>query len=144
MALHDGQRVKLAADVRLAGSLTLAGDSPRSSTGSADSPDSFDPADVVAGSLSLAAGTEGTVERVDEHPKRESHEVREYLRLKSLLDDFGPQMPPGSRRQLEDQVGSLEADWHAHQSQRLRVTVRVRLDNGFVLDEAREDLFTDA
>ncbi|MEX0173022.1 hypothetical protein [Streptomyces sp. LMG1-1-1.1] len=142
MALHDGQRVKLAADVRLAGSLTLAGGSPDAP----DTPDAgafLDPADVVAGSLSLAAGTEGTVERVHEHPKQESHQVREYLRLKSLLDDFGPQMPPGSRKQLEDQVDSLEADWLAYQSQHLRVTVRVRLDNGFVLDEAREDLFTD-
>ena len=51
---------------------------------------------------------EGTVERVDEHHRQQSHEVREYLRLKSLLDDFGHQMPPASRKQLEEQVGALE------------------------------------
>ncbi|WP_405859473.1 hypothetical protein OG361_33300 [Streptomyces sp. NBC_00090] len=129
MALEDGQRVKLAADLRLTGSLTLTGDSPAAEH-------------AVAGSLSLAAGTEGTVERVDEHPREPSQEVREYERLKALLDDFGPQMPPASRRQLEEQVGSLEAEWIAHQEHAYRVTVRVRLDNGFVLDDVHEDLFT--
>ncbi|MGW8354590.1 hypothetical protein [Streptomyces wedmorensis] len=128
MAFHDGQRVKLAADVRLAGSLTVAGDSP-------------DATDDVGGSLSLASGTEGTVERVVEHAKEESHEVREYLRLTSLLDGFGAQMPPASRSRLEDQIGSLEADWLAYQEQRPHVTVRVRLDNGFVLDGTPEALF---
>ncbi|MFD7324100.1 hypothetical protein ACFV9D_23845 [Streptomyces sp. NPDC059875] len=127
MALKDGQRVKLAADLRLTGSVTLAEDA---STG------------AVVGFLSLAAGTEGTVERVDRHPQEQSQEVREYVRLKSLLDDFGPQMPPGSRKQLEDQVGSLEPAWIVYQEHKLSVTVRVRLDNGFVLDDADETLFT--
>ncbi len=130
MALKDGQRVKLAADLRLTGSVTLTGDSPA--------------AGAVAGFLSLASGTEGTVERVDEHLQQQSQEVREYVRLKSLLDDFGPQMPPGSRKQLEEQVGSLEPEWIAYQEHRLLVTVRVRFDNGFVLDDAHEDVFTSA
>ncbi|MEV4947929.1 hypothetical protein [Streptomyces sp. NPDC053755] len=129
MALKDGQRVRLAADLGLHGSLSLTGDTPAATT-------------PVVGLLSLAAGTEGTVERVDQQPRVESHEVREYVRLKSLLDDFGPQMPPGSRKQLEDQVGSLEPAWTAYEQQRPGVTVRVRLDNGFVLDEVEETLFT--
>ncbi|MFE0647245.1 hypothetical protein ACFVZH_01465 [Streptomyces sp. NPDC059534] len=136
MALREGRRVSLAADLRLTGSLVPAG--PPAPNGD------FPPtADAVAGFLSLASGTEGTVERVDEHVKEQSHEVREYLRLSSLLADFGPQMPPASRKQLEEQVGSLEADWTAYQEQAVRVTVRVRLDNGFVLDEARVDLFAE-
>ncbi|MGW0769444.1 hypothetical protein [Streptomyces sp. NPDC002676] len=116
MAFEVGQRVRLAADLRLAS--------------------------TVAGCLALAAGTEGTVERVDEprHPEQ-SHEVREYVRLKSLLDDFGLQMPPQSRKQLEEQISSLEAEWIAYQEQSLRATVRVHFDNGFVLDGAHEDVF---
>ncbi|MEV8590510.1 hypothetical protein AB0424_26600 [Streptomyces sp. NPDC051180] len=133
MTLREGRRVRLAADVRLTGSLTVAG---------AGDPDAG--AEGVAGFLSLASGTEGTVERVDEHAREQSHGVREYLRLKSLLDDFGSQMPPGSRGQLEEQVGSLEAEWTAYQERSVRVTVRVRLDNGFVLDEVHEELFTAA
>ncbi|WP_329376541.1 hypothetical protein OG625_03225 [Streptomyces sp. NBC_01351] len=135
MTLEAGQRVKLAADLRLAGSVTLAED---------------DPAEVpapVASALSLASGTEGAVEQVNDNrdqPLPQSHEVREYLRLKSLLDDFGHQMPPVSRKQLEEQVDSLEPEWIAYQGQKPRVTVRVRLDNGFVLDEARAELFTPA
>jgi hypothetical protein len=81
---------------------------------------------------------------VDEYHRQQSHEVGEYLRLKSLLDDFGHQMPPGSRRQLEEQVGALEEHWAAYQRRTLRVTVRVRLDNGFVLDEAPEEAFASA
>ncbi|QES51783.1 hypothetical protein DEJ50_31940 [Streptomyces venezuelae] len=121
MTLEEGQRVKLAADLRLTGSVVAAG----------------------VGSLSLASGTEGTVERVDEPQElQQSHEVGEYVRLKSLLDDFGHQMPPASRKQLEEQIGALEPDWIAHQQQQPRVTVRVRLDNGFVLEDAHEDVFT--
>ncbi|MEV7612506.1 hypothetical protein [Streptomyces sp. NPDC089799] len=132
MTLTEGRRVKLAADLLLAGSLVPAGHSPE---------DREHP-DAAVGSLSLGAGTEGTVERVHGiREEQESIEVREYVRLKSLLDDFGHQMPPGSRKQLEEQVGALEAEWTAHRQRRPRVTVRVRLDNGFVLD-ALEDVFT--
>ncbi|MFB6618947.1 hypothetical protein ACIGFK_39590 [Streptomyces sp. NPDC085524] len=134
MTLEEGQRVELAADLRLTGSLAQAGDDPARTV-------------PVAGSLSLASGTGGTVERVYDGADRQeqpSPEVVEYVRLKSLLDDFGHQMPPGSRKQLEEQVASLEPEWIAHQEREPRVTVRVRLDNGFVLDEARQDLFTSA
>ncbi|WP_329446454.1 hypothetical protein [Streptomyces canus] len=131
MTLKVGQRVRLAADLRLAGSVTPAGEPPEE-TG------------AFAASLALAAGIEGTVERVDEHDRQQSHEVREYLRLKSLLDDFGHQMPSASRKQLEEQVGALEEQWVAYQRRMLRVTVRVRLDNGFVLDDAPEEAFASA
>ncbi|MEV6250136.1 hypothetical protein AB0M38_28625 [Streptomyces sp. NPDC051742] len=130
MTLKEGRRVKLATELRLAGEVEPA-DAPSAGTG------------VGAAYLALAAGTEGTVERVNEH-RHQSQEVREYERLKSLLDDFGPQMPPGSRKQLEERVGSLEPAWIAYQEQRLRVTVRVRFDNGFVLADAPGDLFTPA
>ncbi|MFB7462520.1 hypothetical protein ACFCZ1_03245 [Streptomyces sp. NPDC056224] len=130
MTLKEGQRVKLAADTRLTNWAAMTGDSS-TSTG------------TVAGSLSLAAGTEGTVERVVEH-HHQSREVSEYERLKSLLDAFGSEMPTESRRQLEEQVGSLEPEWIAYQQQGLRVTVRVRLDNGFILDDTHEDAFTPA
>lgn len=128
MTLNVGQRVRLAAELRLAGSVTPAGEH-QEETG------------AFAASLALAAGIEGTVERVDEHHPRESHEVREYQRLTSLLDDFGHQMPPASRKHVEEQVGALEEQWVAYQRQMLRVTVRVRLDNGFVLDDAPEEAF---
>ncbi|MBT2408604.1 MULTISPECIES: hypothetical protein [unclassified Streptomyces] len=123
MTLKEGQRVKLAADTRLTDSVEMSG--------------------LVAGFLSLAAGTEGTVERVVEH-HHESDDVREYERLKSLLDAFGREMPTESRKQLEEKVGSLEPQWIAFQKQGPRVTVRVRFDNGFILDEAHEDVFTSA
>ena len=129
MTLQMGRRVKLATDLRLAGSVVPA--------------DGSSATDAGAATLSLAAGAEGTVERVDEHgPAEQSQEVREYVRLKALLDDFGDQMPPGSKKKLEEEIASLEPEWAAHQEQRLRATVRVRLDNGFVLDDAPEDLFT--
>ncbi|MCX5008696.1 hypothetical protein OHB05_39905 [Streptomyces sp. NBC_00638] len=133
MTLNVGQRVRLAADLRLAGSVTPDGEPPEE-TGAA----------AFAASLALAAGIEGTVERVDEHHRQQSHEVREYLRLKSLLDDFGHQMPSASRKQLEEQVGALEEQWVAYQRRMLRVTVRVRLDNGFVLDNVPEEAFASA
>ncbi|MCQ9132166.1 hypothetical protein [Streptomyces hilarionis] len=131
MMLNVGQRVRLAADLRLAGSATPAAELPEE-------------AGAFVASVALAAGVEGVVERVDEHHRQQSREVREYLRLKSLLDDFGHQMPPASRGQLEEQVEALEDHWAAHQRRMLRVTVRVRLDNGFVLDEAPEEAFTAA
>ncbi|MEU5637491.1 hypothetical protein ACIA8I_14915 [Streptomyces rishiriensis] len=131
MMLNVGQRVRLAADLRLAGSVIPA-EEPPEETG------------AFVASVALAAGVEGTVERVDEHHRQQSHEVREYLRLKSLLDDFGHQMPPGSRRQLEEQVRALEEQWAAYQRRMLRVTVRVRLDNGFVLDDVPEEAFASA
>ncbi|MEV8533829.1 hypothetical protein [Streptomyces sp. NPDC051211] len=121
MTLKEGRRVKLAADTRLTDSGAVAG----------------------GGFLALAAGTEGTVEQVVEH-RNESQEVREYVRLKSLLDDFGHQMPTESRRQLVEKVGALEPEWIAYQQQGQRVTVRVRFDNGFILDEVQADLFTTA
>ncbi|MGR4880159.1 hypothetical protein ACIPUC_12075 [Streptomyces sp. LARHCF249] len=127
MTLKEGQRVKLAADTRLTGAVAVTEDSP----------------EAVAGFLSLAAGTEGTVAQVVEHRHR-SEEVREYERLKSLLDSFGHDMPAGSRKQLEEKVGSLEPEWIAYQARGPRVTVRVRFDNGFILDDAHEGLFTSA
>ncbi|MCX5015453.1 hypothetical protein OG765_31525 [Streptomyces sp. NBC_00555] len=130
MTLKEGQRVKLAADTRLTGSVEMTEDSST-------------PTGTVAGFLLLAAGTEGTVERVVEH-RHQSQEVREYERLKSLLDAYGDGMPTESRKQLEEKVDSLEPEWIAYQEQRLRVTVRVRFDNGFILDEAHEDVFTAA
>ncbi|MEU3483120.1 hypothetical protein ACI2LO_08805 [Streptomyces sp. NPDC033754] len=158
MTLEEGLRVKLARDLRLAGALVAAGDDPvptdadtdietkaETETGSEAATDGAMDDVVVGGSLSLASGTEGTVERVHDHRDREvrqSHGAREYVRLKSLLDDFGHQMPPETLRQLEEQIGSLEPEWIAHQGRQLRVTVRVRLDNGFVLDDVHEDLFT--
>ncbi|MFD8207948.1 hypothetical protein ACFV2S_16345 [Streptomyces sp. NPDC059695] len=124
-----GLRVKLTADLRLAGQVVPA-DEPPGEAGTGPG----------AGFLVLAAGVEGTVERVDED-RPQSHEVREYERLKSLLDDFGHQMPPGSRRQLEEQVAALEPEWTAYRERKLRLTVRVRFDNGFALDDAPGDLF---
>ncbi|WP_369148058.1 hypothetical protein [Streptomyces sp. R44] len=128
MTLNEGRRVRLTVDLRLAGQVVPAGGA--------------DP-EAGAGFLALAAGAEGTVERVDED-RPQSQEVREYERLKSLLDDFGHQMPPGSRRQLEEQVESLAPAWTAYQERKLRLTVRVRFDNGFVLDDAPGDLFASA
>lgn len=120
MTLKEGRRVKLAADTRLTDLVEASG--------------------VVSGFLALAAGTEGTVERVVEHHD-ESDDVREYTRLKSLLDSFGHDMPTGSRRQLEEKVGALEPAWTAFQEQGPLVTVRVRFDNGFILDGTRADVF---
>ncbi|WP_234323207.1 hypothetical protein [Streptomyces bikiniensis] len=117
-------------DLRLAGEVVPAGGPPA------------EPG-AGAGFLALAAGVEGTVERVDED-RTQSPEAREYERLKSLLDDFGPQMPPASRRQLEEQVAALEPAWTAYLERRLRTTVRVRFDNGFVVDDAPGDLFLPA
>ncbi|MGW1765725.1 hypothetical protein ACWCQL_16825 [Streptomyces sp. NPDC002073] len=130
MRFTEGRRVKLVADLRLAGEATLAVDAP-------DSP----AAGASAGFLALPSGTEGTVERVDAHEREQSHGAREYERLTSLLGDFGHQMPPASRQQLEDRIGELEAEWRAFQERKDRVTVRVRFDNGFVLDGADQEAF---
>ncbi|WP_406082606.1 hypothetical protein OG468_37060 [Streptomyces zaomyceticus] len=131
MTLKEGQRVRLTVELELSGQLTTAADSPAGEPG------------AVVGLLRLAAGTEGTVEEVRED-RQESHEVREYLRLKSLLDDFGHQMPPGSRTQLEEQIGALEPAWIAYRDGGIPVRVRVRLDNGFVLRDTSGDLFAPA
>ncbi|MCC0100319.1 hypothetical protein K7B10_37200 [Streptomyces flavotricini] len=130
MTLKEGQRVKLAADTRLTDWAAMTQDSPAAPGG-------------VAGSLLLAAGIEGTVERVVAH-EHQSQEAREYERLASLLEAFGRDMPAGSRRQLEEQIASLEPEWTAYQEQRQRVTVRVRFDLGLILDDAHEDAFTPA
>ncbi|MFE5659702.1 hypothetical protein ACFQ9H_26310 [Streptomyces sp. NPDC056517] len=127
MTLKVGRRVQLAVELALTGQVALAEESPT------------EPAAVV-GFLALAAGTEGTVEEVHDD-RRESKEVGEYARLKSLLDDFGHQMPPGSRAQLEEQVAALEPAWIAYQEAEIPVRVRVRLDNGFVLRDTAGDVF---
>ncbi|MFE5487350.1 hypothetical protein [Streptomyces sp. NPDC056527] len=129
MTLNEGSRVRLAAELRLTGTVTPAEDSPAGEG-------------TVAGSLSLGAGIEGTVERVDSHGKEQGHEVREYLRLTSLLEDFGHQMPTESRGRLEEQIASLVPAWQDYEREKDRVTLRVRLDNGFVLDDVPEHLFT--
>ncbi|KQX50812.1 MULTISPECIES: hypothetical protein [unclassified Streptomyces] len=139
MALEEGQRVRLATDLRLTGAVTRAdgpvtSDEPEADAGAAEA--------AFAGFLALAAGLEGVVERVDTHEKRPNDAAREYERLKSLLDDFGHQMPPGSRSRLEEKIVALEPEWTAYQRERTRVTVRVRFGNGFVLDEAPEDVLT--
>ncbi|MDJ0382311.1 hypothetical protein [Streptomyces sp. G-G2] len=120
MTLQEGQRVALAADVRLG---ELGGGEEGSS-----------------GFLVLGAGTGGVVEGVVEH-HHESDDVREYARLGSLLDSFGHEMPAESRKQLEEKVASLKPAWTAFQEQGPRVTVRVRFDSGFILDGVGEDLF---
>ncbi|MET9604888.1 hypothetical protein ABZZ17_07435 [Streptomyces sp. NPDC006512] len=127
MTLTEGRRVRLAADLRLIDSLAEPDGSPA-------------PQGAPAGSLSLAAGTEGTVERAVED-RHESEGVREYQRLASLLDSFGRDMPAESKKRLEEQVAALEPEWIAHQERGPLVTVRVRFDNGFVLDGVRAGLF---
>ncbi|MFF8769466.1 hypothetical protein [Kitasatospora sp. NPDC015120] len=122
MTLDEGRRVRLAEDLAI-------GDALAGEPG------------AVVGFLSLGAGIEGTVERVNgELP--ESQEVREYQRLKALLDDYGHTMPQASRERLETEIAGLEPEWDAHRGQGRRVTVRVRWDNGFVLDEVHQDVLT--
>ncbi|MEF9886500.1 hypothetical protein [Streptomyces sp. P9-A4] len=139
MTLEEGRRVRLATDLRLTGAVTRADGSATAAEAEAGTGEA-----AFAGFLALAAGLEGTVERVDTHERRQSDAAREYERLKSLLDGFGHQMPPESRSRLEEQIGALEPEWTAYQRERTRVTVRVRFDNGFVLDEAPEDAFTES
>jgi hypothetical protein len=122
MTLEQGRRVKLAEDLGLGEA--VAGEH-----------------EAVVGYLSLAAGLEGTVDRVDgELP--ESAESQEYRRLKSLYEDYGHTMPAASLDQLKSQLAALEPAWTAHQHRGTRVTVRVRFDNGFVLDGAHQDILT--
>ncbi|MFI6155123.1 hypothetical protein ACIBCA_20810 [Kitasatospora sp. NPDC051170] len=91
----------------------------------------------VVGAVSVGAGVRGVVERVD-GVVPEGAEVREYRRLKGLLEDYGHTMPAGSRERLEAEVAGLEAVGAAY---RERVTVRVRLDNGLVLEGVDEGVF---
>ncbi|MER7754868.1 hypothetical protein [Kitasatospora sp. NPDC097643] len=122
MSLKEGRRVRLAEDLAI-------GEAVAGEPG------------AVVGFLSLAAGIEGTVERVDgEVPQ--SEEVREYQRLKALLDDYGHTMPEASRMRLEGEIAELEPLWTVHQDQGNRVTVRVRWDNGLVLDRGHQDILT--
>ncbi|WP_329492715.1 hypothetical protein [Kitasatospora herbaricolor] len=122
MTLEEGRRVRLAEDLGI-------GEAVAGEPG------------AVVGFLALAAGTEGIVERVDgELPQRT--EVREYQRLKALFEDYGHTMPVASRERLEAQLAELEPEWTAYLEQGQRVTVRVRLDNGFVLDGAHQDVLT--
>ncbi|GAA2807581.1 hypothetical protein GCM10010441_35410 [Kitasatospora paracochleata] len=120
MALEEGRRVRLVADLGIGEA--VAGEP-----------------EAAVGFLSLAAGLEGTVERVDgELP--ESEAVREYQRLKALFEDYGHTMPAASRERLAAEIASLEVEWAAHRERGRRVTVRVRFDNGFVLDGAHQDV----
>ncbi|MCJ0869966.1 hypothetical protein [Streptomyces sp. AP-93] len=130
MTLKEGRRVRLAADTRLTDWVAMT-QGPSAEAG------------AVVASLSLAAGTEGTVVRVVEHDLQ-TPESREYERLTSLLDAFGASMPTESKKQLEEKVAGLEPAWTAYRAEPLRVTVRVRFDNGFILDDAREDVFDPA
>ncbi|WP_251091602.1 hypothetical protein [Streptomyces sp. Caat 7-52] len=122
MSLTQGQRVKLTQDIALADA--VAG-----------------PSGAVIGFLSLPAGTTGTVERIDDQTP-ESHEVREYERLTSLLHDYGHTMPEASKSRLEEEIATLEPHWTAHQQRGTPATVRVRLDNGFVLDSTDQTYLT--
>ncbi|MCG6499969.1 hypothetical protein [Kitasatospora sp. A2-31] len=121
MTLEEGRRVRLAEDLGI-------GEAVAGAPG------------AVVGFLSLGAGIEGTVERVEELP--ESHEVREYRRLKALFEDYGHTMPVASRERLETEIATLEPEWAAHRERGTQVTVRVRLDNGLVLDGAHQDILT--
>ncbi|MGW5002236.1 hypothetical protein ACWEP8_31735 [Streptomyces hydrogenans] len=130
MTLTRGLRVRLAVDLRVAGTVTEAGDPAE------------EPA-AVAGALLLGEGTEGVVERVDapEEP-RPDPAAAEYERLSSLLESFGAQMPAASRERLEEQVRDLEPAWEAFRGRRPVVTARVRLDGGLVLERVRGDVLT--
>lgn len=120
MTLEAGRRVRLALDLGIGAA--VVGEFGES-----------------VGFLSLGAGIEGTVQQVDgELP--ESEEVREYRRLSALLEDYGHTMPVASRERLEAEIATLEPEWAAHRERGKRVTVRVRWDNGFVLDGAHQDV----
>ncbi|MFJ3582976.1 hypothetical protein ACIPPS_12220 [Streptomyces sp. NPDC090127] len=133
MTFTEGRRVTLAEDLRLTGHVARA-------DGSSQGAD----AEPAAGFLALGAGMGGTVERVNVYGREKGQEAREYERLTSLFEDFGPQMPPASRQQLEERIAALQPAWQSYQEQQQRVTVRVRFDNGFLLDEAPADVFTAA
>ncbi|MEV4558030.1 hypothetical protein AB0K51_13670 [Kitasatospora sp. NPDC049285] len=121
MTLMEGQRVRLVADLGL-GEAFAGEDGPG------------------IGFLLLGAGVEGTVERLaGELPPGEG--VREYERLKALFEDYGHTMPEESRKRLADEVAALQPQWEAFRRQGPRSAVRVRFDNGFVLDGVDEDVF---
>ena len=122
MTLEEGRRVRLTEDLGI-------GEAVAGEPG------------AVVGFLSLGVGIEGTVERVD-GVLPETEEVREYQRLKALFDDYGHTMPDASRERLGAEIAALEPEWAAHRERGSRVTVRVRWDNGFVLDGAHEDILT--
>lgn len=122
MTLEEGRRVRLAEDLGI-------GEAVAGEPG------------AVVGLLSLGAGIEGTVERVDGQLPQ-SEEVREYQRLSALFEDYGHTMPTASRERLETEIAALEPEWAAYQERGRRVTVRVRFDNGFVLDGAHQDILT--
>ncbi|MFF8414859.1 hypothetical protein [Streptomyces omiyaensis] len=130
MTLTRGRRVRLAVDLRVAGTVTVAGDP-------------VGEAAEVAGALLLGEGAEGVVERVDEPDGRPDPEAAEYERLVSLLESFGAQMPPASRERLEEEVRGLEPAWRAYRDRRPVVTARVRLDGGLVLERVRGDVLTE-
>ncbi|MFJ8039566.1 hypothetical protein ACIRBX_03500 [Kitasatospora sp. NPDC096147] len=119
MGLTAGQRVRLAADLGIGEA--VAGE-------------------AVVGFLSIGAGAEGTVERVDELP--EPLEVREYRRLKDLHDDYGHTMPEASRDRLTDELAELEPIFTAHQQAGPQLTARVRFHSGLVLDAAPAHVLT--
>ncbi|NEB80668.1 hypothetical protein G3I40_36485 [Streptomyces sp. SID14478] len=123
MTLQEGQRVKLAGDLRLT--------------------DPSEETEAAIGILSLAAGTPGTVDHVTEQTG-ETPEAAEYGRLASLLDSYGDTMPPESKKQLEQKIAALEPAWTAFREQGPRVRVRVRFDNGLVLDSSPQHLFVPA
>ncbi|MGW4384821.1 hypothetical protein [Kitasatospora sp. NPDC004531] len=122
MALVAGARVKLVADVVL-------GDASASGGGEA------------VGVLLLGAGVEGTVEHVVGEVAA-PEEVREYERLRALHDDYGHTMPAESLKQLEAEIAKLVPHWEAFQVRGPRSSVRVRFDNGLVLDGADEAVLT--
>lgn len=129
MTLEEGRRVRLTADLGIGEAFTREPGEPGNPGGPG----------TVVGFLSLGVGAEGTVERVDgELP--ESEEVREYQRLKALFDDYGHTMPEASRERLEAQIAALEPEWATHRAHGSRMTVRIRLDNGFVLDGVHQDV----
>ncbi|MEV7780084.1 hypothetical protein [Kitasatospora sp. NPDC088351] len=122
MTLEEDRRVRLAEDLGIGEA--LAGEPG-----------------AVVGFLALGAGMEGTVERVNgELPQ--SQEVREYQRLKALFEDYGHTMPEASRERLEAEIAELEPQWAAYRGRGRRVTVRVRWDNGLVLDQLHEDVLS--
>ncbi|MFF6787891.1 hypothetical protein ACFY9C_02330 [Streptomyces filamentosus] len=134
MTFTRGLRVRLAVDLRVAGTVTVAGDPAGDPDGEPE---------AVAGALLLGAGAEGVVERVDEPEElRPDPRAAEYERLASLLESFGAQMPAASRERAEEQVRELAPAWEAYRSRRPVVTARVRLDGGLVLERVRTDVLT--
>ncbi len=123
MALVAGVRVKLVTDLVL-------GDAAEASGGG-----------EPVGLLLLGAGVEGTVEHVTGEVAPPD-EVREYERLRALRDDYGHTMPGESLKRLEAEIAKLTPHWEAFQVRGPRSSVRVRFDNGFVLDGADEQVLT--